>query len=65
VSREVALTLALGALAVAALCVSVGSFVLLWAERRDRRRAAATGNPGPDPSEAPEEPPASGASFVP
>jgi hypothetical protein len=65
VSREVALILALGALAVAALCVSVGSFVLLWADRRDRRRAGAKGNPGRDSSDTPEEPPASRASFGP
>jgi hypothetical protein len=61
VNREVALILALGALAVAALCVSIGSFVLLWADRRDRRLARAKGNPAPDPSEAPEEPPATDA----
>lgn len=36
-NREVAVILALGALALAALIVSIGSFVLLWADRRDRR----------------------------
>ena len=47
-NREVAGILALGALAFAALCVSIGSFVLLWADRRDRRVADANANPGHD-----------------
>ena len=53
-TREVAVILALAALAVAALCVSIGSFVLLWADRRVRRdlnskgsRAGGSGEPEP------------------
>jgi hypothetical protein len=53
VNREVAVILALGALAVAALLVSIGSFVLLWADRRDRRGGSGKRNP------AAAEPPAS------
>jgi membrane protein implicated in regulation of membrane protease activity len=43
VNREVAVILALGALAVAAVVVSIGSWMLLWAERRAARR---TNDPG-------------------
>jgi hypothetical protein len=39
VNREVAVILALGALALASVIVSIGSWVLLWAERRERRAA--------------------------
>ena len=56
-TREVAVVLALAALAVAALCVSIGSFVLLWADRRVRRdlrsrenRAGRSGEPEPPAS---------------
>lgn len=45
-NRGAAVILALGALALAALAVSIGSFVLLWADRRDRR---STGVAGPQP----------------
>jgi hypothetical protein len=60
VNREAAVILALGALAVAALCVSIGSFVLLWAERRNRRTVGPSTDPRPDRSPA-AEPPAAGA----
>jgi hypothetical protein len=49
VNREVAVILALGALAVAAVIVSIGSWVLLWADRRERRTAGGAD----DPEEAP------------
>lgn len=45
-SREVTLILALGALAVAAVFVSIASWLLLWAERR-RRAAEPTDDPEP------------------
>jgi hypothetical protein len=54
VNRQFAVILALSALAVAALCVSIGSFVLLWADRRDRRHLR-TGSGEPS---GPAEPPA-------
>jgi hypothetical protein len=52
VNREVAVILALGALAVASVVVSIGSWLLLWAERRERRAARGAGRaegetPGP------------------
>jgi hypothetical protein len=50
-SREAALILALGALAVAALFVSIASWVLLWAARHERRAVGRT--QGPDPAEKP------------
>jgi hypothetical protein len=58
VNRDTAVILALGALAVAAVVVSIGSFVLLWSDRRDRRLARSKGNPGPDRSGLEASPPA-------
>jgi hypothetical protein len=39
-TREVAVILALGALAFAAVFVSIASWVLLWGERRERSQPA-------------------------
>jgi hypothetical protein len=47
VSRQVALILALGALAVAAVFVSIASWVLLWAERRERHPVEGPLDPEP------------------
>jgi hypothetical protein len=46
-SRQVALILALGALAAAAVFVSIASWLLLWAERRERHAAEGTHDPAP------------------
>jgi hypothetical protein len=51
VSRQVALILALSALAAAAVFVSIASWVLLWTERRERHRVERTNDP--DPAEKP------------
>ncbi len=45
-SRQAALFLALGALAVASLLASIGAWVLLWRDRRTRRATEAA---DPDP----------------
>lgn len=39
-NREIAVILALGAVAIAAALVSLGSWVLLWTEHRRRRASA-------------------------
>jgi hypothetical protein len=44
VTRGIAVILALGALAVAAVFVSIASWVLLWRERRERRTGGSPGH---------------------
>jgi hypothetical protein len=53
VNREVAVILALGALAIASVVVSIGSWLLLWAERRERRGAREPGRAGRAEEETP------------
>ena len=52
-NRQFAVILALSALAVAALCVSIGSFVMLWADRRDRRHLRTNSGEPSGPAEPP------------